>query len=80
MESSVPQKLDNYDVIFKGSKTASHSKNTRLLPILQAESPYDFFEEPMEQLDRFDRMVEKKGIRKFKYPRIELQRISQFSQ
>jgi hypothetical protein len=34
----------------------------------------------MEQLDKFDRMVEKKGIRKFKYPRIELQRISQFSQ
>lgn len=38
----------------------------------------EFFEQPMVQLDKFEKMVDKKGIRKFKYPRIELQKIPDF--
>ena len=47
MDMGTANKFDPNDIIFKGSKTSSHGKNTRLLPIVQAESPYDFFEEPM---------------------------------
>ena len=57
-------------------KTATVTREAVLSPGKSQISTDDYFEEPIVEIQRFDRRFSKTGLRGFKYPRIELDKIT----